>query len=55
MVNYVIYTYATDDVIPETDTASARFTQSLTMSPAQYAEALVVKSLSCGEVHNEYV
>lgn len=52
---YVLQNYGTNDVIAETDATSTRDIHLSKMLPTQYAEALVTKSLRCGEVYNEYV
>lgn len=48
-------TYATDDIIAETDTTLKRYTEPLTMLPTQYEETLVSKSLRCGEIYDQYI
>lgn len=50
MASYLLHTYATDDVIADTDDTLTCYIQPWTMSPLQYAEALVSKLLRCGEV-----
>lgn len=55
VVRYHFETYATDDVIAETDAALPRYIRPSTLSPVQYAEALVTTSLRCKELYNEYV
>lgn len=55
VVNYLLETYATDDVIAETDAEILRFTQPPTKSPTEYAEALWNKALRCDRVYDEYV
>lgn len=45
VVDYLLQTYAKDDVIVEADTASTRYNEPQAKSPAQYAEALETKSL----------
>lgn len=54
MGSYFHQTYAADDVIPDTDAALARYTQSSTISRTEDLEALITKSLTCREVYNEY-
>lgn len=55
MGSYLLQTYATNDVIAETDAAWKSYTQPYTMTPTQYAKALVPKSLKFAEVYEEYV
>lgn len=45
--DYLLQTYATGDVPAETDATLPRNNQPPTMSPTQYAEALVIKRLRC--------
>lgn len=53
VVNYLLETCATNDFIAETDAALTHYTYRSMFSPAQYDEALVAKSLTCGEVYDE--
>lgn len=55
VVNHLLQTFATDDISAETDAALLIFPQSFTMLPTQCAEAVLSKSLKCGEVYEEYV
>lgn len=52
---YLIYTYATDDVIEKINAALTRYTPHSTMSPTQYAEALLSSFRKCGEVFDKNV
>lgn len=42
VVGYLHQTHATDDVTAKTDAALTRYTETLTMQPAQHGEALVI-------------
>lgn len=53
VANYLLQTYATNGVIAETDTDLMQVAKPSTVSPTQYAGALVMKSLRCGEVCDE--
>lgn len=44
-VNYLLYTYSSDDLIGETDATLTRHTQPKTMDLTQYADAEVTGSL----------
>lgn len=55
VVSSLLWTYTTNDVIAETDSALTRHTQASTMSPWQYAKALETKSRRCADVYDGYV
>lgn len=47
VVDYLLRTYAIDDVIDKADAAITRYTQPPAMSPRPYAETLVNKPHRC--------
>lgn len=51
VVNALLRTYATNDLIADTDATLTHYIQLLTMSQSQYAEALVAKWLRFGKVY----
>lgn len=53
VVNYLVETYETDDVIAEADADMMRFTLPSNKSPAEYAEGLCNKALRCDRVYDE--
>lgn len=55
VVNYLLQTYANYDATVESDAAPMRYIELSTMPARQYAEALVTKSLCCGEVYDQYI
>lgn len=50
-VKYLVYAYATDDVIAQTDAVLMRYIKLSTVSLTRNADALENKSGRCGEVH----
>lgn len=54
MLTYLLETYSADDVTFKTDAATTRYNDPSTVSRTQYTEALVAKSLRCGEIHDHY-
>lgn len=53
VVNYLLKTYATDEVIAETDTGINQFRQGDLISPPEYAQEWWTKALKCGTVYTE--
>lgn len=51
-VTCLLHTYFTNGFTAKTDASLALYTEPLTMSPAQSAEALVLKSPKCGEAYD---
>lgn len=54
-VNYLLDTYAPDDIIAEAETDMTRFTQPSNKLLTEYAKALWNKELRCDTVYDEYV
>lgn len=52
-VNYLLQTYATDDVVAESEADKMRFTQPLNNSPIECPETLENKTLRCDRVHED--
>lgn len=52
-VNYLLQTYASDDVIAEAEADLRHFTQTRNITPQEYAVALTLKVLRCGPVYTE--
>lgn len=52
---YLLQTYATVDAIDEADAALTRHIQPPAMSPTQFAQALLTRSVTFGEVEKENV
>lgn len=46
--------YATDQLIAETESSITRFAQPAGMSPSQYVEELVAKTIHCGDVYEGF-
>lgn len=55
MINYLLETYITDDVIAKLDAEIFRFPQLSNMTLTEYAEALWNKALRCYLLYDEYV
>lgn len=55
VVNQVLDTYATEDVIAKTETEMQSFKLPSSRTPNQYAEALWKTALRCNQVHTEYM
>lgn len=53
-VEYLLGTYAMDDVLTETDAGMMGFTQPSSKSPTEYAEALWNKMPRCDKVYDKY-
>jgi len=53
VVQFLLRTYATDEVIAEADAEISRYRQPDRMSPQDYAHNLWTKALKCGTVHDE--
>lgn len=53
-VNYLLETYATDDVITKTDADMMSFTQPSSKLPTECAEALWNIALRCEQAYDEY-
>lgn len=54
-VNYLVDTYATDDVTAKTVADMICFTQISNKLPTEYPEAQLNKAVVCDAAHNEYV
>lgn len=52
-INYLLQTYASDDVVAEAEADLRHFVQNRSMSPQEYATALTLKVLRCGPVYTE--
>lgn len=50
VVNQILETYETKDIIAEADTKTVRFPPSINMSSLQYANDLWIKTLRCPQV-----
>lgn len=55
VVNTLLQTSATADIIAEADTSIVRFTQLQYVSPLRYANALWMKILRCPQVYDDSV
>lgn len=55
MVNYVLDTYANDNVIPKTDTQIMKFTQFLNRTSIEYAELHWSNGLDCSHMYDAYL
>lgn len=53
VMNHLLETYATNDVISETEMNMQNYQQPLHMTPTQYAEALWSKALRCNQMNTE--
>jgi len=53
VVNYLLHTYASDDVIAETEAGLRQFVQTPKMTEQDYATQLTLKVLRCGAVYSE--
>lgn len=53
VVQYLLRTYSTDDIIAEVEASLMRFTQGDRMNETDYAQALWTKALRCGTVYSE--
>lgn len=51
----LLQTYVSDGVIADFDAVLTHYIQLSTMSPAQYAKAVIAKSLKTKEVYEQYV
>lgn len=55
MINYILETYATGDVMAETDARILTFLQLSNMTSTEHTEALWSKVLRCDPVYEECV
>lgn len=55
VVNYLLDTYATDDVVAKTHARMGHYTQLQKKTPAEYADLLRTKVLRCDRVNDELV
>lgn len=55
VVNNLLETYATDDVIVETEAEIMRYQQPWNKTPIEYAELLCSKALGCDRIYDKYV
>lgn len=55
VVNFLLETYATDDIIEEMDAVILYFEQPSHTPPTEYLEALWNKAQRCDRTHDEYV
>lgn len=55
VVNHLLETYGTDEIIAEASTRVVRLTQRAQMSPLQQEDDLLMKSLRCPRGHDEFV
>lgn len=54
VVNMLSKNYAIDEIIAETKYKSARFQQSLNMTPSWHLEELVWKTYRCRDIYKQY-
>lgn len=55
VVNRLLETHATEEIIVEADREIVRFNQPTYMSRLQYADALWMETLHCPQVYDEYI
>lgn len=53
--NHILDIQAPDNITTEVDTKVVRFTQLTDMSPLQYADTFLMKTLCCPQVFDEYI